>query len=302
MPYKKLISILITNYNYGHFLEAAIDSCLYQTYSNLEVIVVDDGSTDNSRQIMEKYGNKIIPIFQENGGQASAFNTGFQKSQGDIICFLDADDFFLSNKLEKLVNIFEQHPDIGWCFHPLKLVDLNFANINLQVYPNKSGVYDVTSHIRRGKLNGKLPLNSIATSGMCFNRSLSEDILPMPEEIRITSDDYIKYAALGISKGFILLEELAYQRIHENNAYTLRSDKKHLTSEVAIITAYYLKVKFPFLSAFINKIFAYGIATYSNRGGGNIDLQKIINEYISTLSLIEKIKISIRAKLYLLFN
>lgn len=299
---KKLISILINNYNYSQFLEAAIDSSLNQTYANLEVIVVDDGSTDNSRQIIEKYGEQIIPILKKNGGQASAFNAGFEKSQGDIICFLDADDVFFINKLEELVNVFDKHQDIGWCFHPLKLVDANFTNINSQVYPNKSGIYDVTSHIMRGKLKGKLPLKSIATSGICFNRSLLEKILPMPEKIRITSDDYIKYAALGISKGFILMKELAYQRIHDNNAYTFRSDKKQLTSEVAILTAYYLKAKFPYLSVFVNKIFAYGIATYSDMGGNNIHLQKIIHEYIYTLPLVEKIKVSIRAKLYSIFN
>ena len=298
MTSKICVSILINNYNYAEFLELAIDSALNQTYSNVEVIVVDDGSTDNSWEILKKYENKIITICKENGGQASAFNAGFRKSQGDIICFLDADDAFLPEKLEKVVRAFEKYPDIGWCFHPLKLINANYEIIDLQSYPDKSGVYDVTSHMKRGKLRGKLPLESIITSGMCLSRSLLKQILPMPEEIRITSDDYIKYAALGMSKGFILLEELAHQRIHANNAYTRRPDKKQVTSEVAILTAYNLKAKFPFLAAFVNEIFAYGIATYTDVGSNHVDFNKIIHEYTSSLPIIEKIKVMMRAKIY----
>ena len=76
-----LVSILINNYNYGYFLGAAIESALSQTYQNIEIIVVDDGSTDNSREIIAHYGNHIIPILKENGGQASAFNAGFAASR-----------------------------------------------------------------------------------------------------------------------------------------------------------------------------------------------------------------------------
>lgn len=295
------VSVLINNYNYAQFLEKAIDSVLNQTYSNhVEVIVVDDGSTDNSRQIIEKYKDRITAIYKPNGGQASAFNTGFDNSQGDIICFLDADDVFVPEKLDKVVNAFENNPNIGWCFHPLKLVNANDEVINLQVYPDKSGVYDATLHMKRGKLRGKLPLDSIVTSGMCLNRPLLEKILPMPEAIKITSDDYIKYAALGMTQGFILLEELAHQRIHGNNAYThtKRADKRQVASEVAILTAYNLKANYPFLSTFVDKIFAYGVATYAGVGDSHGDFQKIIDEYISSLAIIEKIKVMIRAKVY----
>ena len=90
-----LVSILINNYNYAQYLSQAIDSALGQTYTNTEIIVVDDGSTDNSREIINSYGNQIISVLKENGGQASAINAGFAASKGDIICLLDADDIFL---------------------------------------------------------------------------------------------------------------------------------------------------------------------------------------------------------------
>src|SRR5207248_11792671 len=86
---RPLVSILINNYNYGRFLRDAIDSALRQTYTNTEVIVVDDGSTDDSRQIIAGYGSRIVPVLKENGVQASAFNAGFAASKGQWICFLD---------------------------------------------------------------------------------------------------------------------------------------------------------------------------------------------------------------------
>jgi len=76
------VSIIIDNYNYGRFLGEAIDSALAQTYPHVEVIVVDDGSTDNSREVIAKYGDRIIPVLKENGGQASAFNAGLLRPRG----------------------------------------------------------------------------------------------------------------------------------------------------------------------------------------------------------------------------
>lgn len=88
------VSIIINNYNYERFLSEAIDSAINQNYQNTEVIVVDDYSTDNSRDVIASYGDKIIPVYhQENGKQAAAFNSGFAVSKGEIIIFLDADDY-----------------------------------------------------------------------------------------------------------------------------------------------------------------------------------------------------------------
>ena len=90
------VSIIISNYNYARYLNAAIESAIAQSYQNFEIIVVDDGSKDNSQEVIlelqKKYPNKIKAIFQENQGQGGAFNTAFQASSGEIIAFLDADD------------------------------------------------------------------------------------------------------------------------------------------------------------------------------------------------------------------
>lgn len=301
MAFQPLVSILINNYNYGHFLSAAIDSALNQTYSNLEVIVVDDGSTDKSQQVIEAYGDRIVAILKTNGGQASAFNIGFEQSQGDIICFLDSDDIFLANKIEKVVKAFEEYQEAGWCYHPLRMVNLSLEAIEpSQSYSKTSNLYDIRQRLCKGKLRGELPIQGTATSGICFQRKLLEQILPMPEEIQITSDDYIKYAALGIDKGIVLLEEIALQRIHGNNAYTNQSYKDQLRAEIAILTAYWLRRNFPILATFTDKIFAFGLATYLQIGDRQIYFQKIIDEYQSSLTPIRWLKINLRSYFYLL--
>src|SRR5262249_35043848 len=98
MP-KPLVSVIINNYNYERFVGDAIASALDQSYERKEVIVVDDGSTDGSRSVIQGYAKRLVVVSKANGGQASAFNAGFAKSRGEIICFLDADDVFLPNKL-----------------------------------------------------------------------------------------------------------------------------------------------------------------------------------------------------------
>ena len=96
-----LVSVLINNYNYQQYLEQAIDSALAQDYVPIEIIVVDDGSTDDLRSIIGRYGSKIRAVFKSNGGQASAFNAGVNASRGDILCFLDFRRFLAARQSDK---------------------------------------------------------------------------------------------------------------------------------------------------------------------------------------------------------
>ncbi len=101
-----LVSIIINNFNYGAYVGQAIDSALGQTYKPVEVVVVDDGSTDNSRDVIASYGEKITAIFQANAGQNAACNVGWRAAKGDIAIFLDADDVLLPGCVEKCVSAF----------------------------------------------------------------------------------------------------------------------------------------------------------------------------------------------------
>lgn len=298
-----LVSILINNYNYENFVGSAIESALNQTYSRTEIVVVDDGSTDNSREVIAQYGDRITILFKENGGQASAFNEGFKASQGSIICFLDADDQFLPQKADRLVQVFQNNPQSNWCFHPL-----NFVGIPISVQPEKlpqddlsddySRQYDLRDSIKKGKLSGRLPFEGAATSGIAFRRSFLENILPMPTEIRITSDDYIKYIALGISAGFILSEPLANQIIHDNNAYTFRDDKQNLKAKIQIQTALWMRKNFPELASFSNSIFVAGKSIKIDRENysknSKSDISQLDNEYMEMTNYLERIGINTR--------
>ena len=195
MKDRPLVSIIINNFNYAYFLSEAIESALQQDYKNIEVILVDDGSTDESRQIIAKYGDRLIPILKENGGQASTFNTGFAASQGDIICFLDSDDIFVPEKITELVQIFDERPDIDWCFHAVSLVDKRTGNFLGVSEERGSRECDFRQVMKQGRLSFLAP----PTSGLCFRRSLMEKILPMTENLNRGADRYLVAIAPALS-------------------------------------------------------------------------------------------------------
>src|SRR6202043_830314 len=120
LPARPLVSILVSNYNYGRFIADTIKSALEQTYSNIELIICDDGSTDNSIEVIEEYARRdarLHLIRKANGGQSSGFNAAFAASRGEIIALLDSDDLFLPHKVERIVADFQAHPDAGFGVH-----------------------------------------------------------------------------------------------------------------------------------------------------------------------------------------
>lgn len=114
-PYYPLVSVVIPTYNRCHFIADCIDSVLGQTYANIEVLVVDDGSTDATAQVLAGYADRVKIIRQKNAGQAAARNNGIKNSRGELIAFLDDDDSWRPTKLELQVPQFE-NPDI-FCVH-----------------------------------------------------------------------------------------------------------------------------------------------------------------------------------------
>src|SRR5882757_10189722 len=115
------VSIVITNYNYGRYLRSAIDGALAQTYPNVEVIVVDDGSNDGSREIIESYGARVVAIVKANGGHGSALNAGFEASRGEIVMFLDADDELLPEAAVQVVKAWR--PGVAKAQFQLEMID-----------------------------------------------------------------------------------------------------------------------------------------------------------------------------------
>jgi glycosyltransferase involved in cell wall biosynthesis len=109
------VSVIIPNYNYAQYLAEAIESVLQQTYKNIEVIVVNNGSTDNSLEILEKYSNLIFLVNQENLGQSGARKSGLDRATGEFIAFLDADDKWDKQKIEKQLLLFTPKVELVYC-------------------------------------------------------------------------------------------------------------------------------------------------------------------------------------------
>ena len=238
------VSILINNYNYGQFLGEAIRSALSQGYLDREIIVVDDGSTDNSLQVAQAFGDQVRLIVKQNAGQASAFNTGFAASRGQIICLLDADDVFLPGKVERIVEIFQQNPGSDWCFENLKLFRDSQSERSLRDRCFAAGKIDA----REEMLQGIFPRNiESASSGLSFRREVLARILPMPRAKSILlCDDYIKTACYALSPGIALDEELSLQRLHGNNLYTDTAIRdRRFTGHMNFLMGINLQRRFP---------------------------------------------------------
>ncbi|MEM7064904.1 MAG: glycosyltransferase family 2 protein, partial [Cyanobacteria bacterium P01_B01_bin.77] len=266
-----LVSILVNNYNYGSFLSQSIDSALHQTYQNIEVIVVDDGSHDNSHDIIHSYGDRIIPVLKANGGQASALNAGFSNSKGDIICLLDADDIYLPNKVAEVVNVFRKDLNTDWFFHRAipyqssQLLSDSLVSIFKDVDSKNPKEHPRKIDFRSAVRNAKSPSFAPSTSNICLSRALAEKIFPMPEVpgksgVAI-SDLYIKLLAVGLGVGYQTERKLCLFRLH-NNIYsdTEAVNKRKIGAEISIATGYWIRTKDADFEHLSNKLLAKGIS------------------------------------------
>jgi len=116
------VSVVIPSYQAGRFIREAVDSVLHQSYKDYEIIIVDDGSTDNTKEVLASYGDRIKVLNQNNMGVSAARNKGIMSSRGEYIAFLDADDLWLPDKLERQVTLLEEHPEIGLVFSDMWVV------------------------------------------------------------------------------------------------------------------------------------------------------------------------------------
>ncbi len=213
-----LASIIINNYNYGRFLAEAIESALNQTYANTEVIVVDDGSTDNSREIIAKYDSRVIPVLKENGGQASAFNSGFGASNGDIVIFLDSDDTLLPMAVKEVVKLFEDS-NVVKVHYPLWAVDANGEKTG-KVIPGDNLIEGDLRElaISYGPSAYDIPPYSPPTSGNAWSRKFLNQVLPMPEsQYKTGADTYLLMLALIYGSVRKLFEPQGCYRNHGSN-------------------------------------------------------------------------------------
>jgi glycosyltransferase involved in cell wall biosynthesis len=182
-----LVSIVIDNFNYERFLRRSIDSALGQTYPRVEVVVVDDASSDGSAAVIRKYGDRVVPVIQRrNRGQGAALQAGVAASHGDVVLFLDSDDWLYPQAAARVAAAFA--PGVAQIQYRLHLVGPD--GVRLDTYPPPEVAFDegdvVPLLLERGRYE------TTVTSGTAFSRAVLDAILPIPElEFRISADGYL---------------------------------------------------------------------------------------------------------------
>jgi glycosyltransferase involved in cell wall biosynthesis len=207
-------TVLIDTYNYGQFIEEAVVSVLAQDFptEEREILVVDDGSTDDTQKRLLKFGEEIRYLRKANGGQASAFNFGFEHARGEAIALLDADDVWLPGKLGRVYEELERHPDAGMVYHRVHLWN---------------GTDDVSEDTYFIPISGRVPENRRAllqypmagTSCLAFRRKLIEKLLPVPETLRFQADAYLTSLIIFVAPVVAVPEFLGKYRLHGANLF-----------------------------------------------------------------------------------
>ncbi|MBL0373802.1 glycosyltransferase [Rhizobium sp. KVB221] len=222
------ISVLINNHNYGHFVGHAIDSVLSQKTPDVEIIVVDDGSSDHSRAVLEAYGNRVKAHFQDNQGQAAAINAAVRMSSGDILCFLDADDWWAPGKLSAMATAFRSNLQVSLVYHRLQptLVD---RSPTLKPIPRTLCSGDLSQRLTKSAGWWPFPL----TSAIAVRRSAWDAAGDIPEQFRISADVWLAGIYPFLGGVAALPDALGYYRIHNNNWYRPVDDAPMLRKRMA---------------------------------------------------------------------
>lgn len=215
------VSVIIPCYNGEKFIGEAIESVLNQTYQDFEIIIVDDGSTDNSKDTVEPYlADSRIKLIQhgKNKGIPAARNTGIKASRGEFIAFLDQDDLWLSEKLEKQIATFESRPkDLGWVFSDMLVVDNNDGPTK-ERWGSRKVPTNISQLSPREVMKALFLYNFISIITVLVRRECIDTIGLLDESIRGGSDDYEFCLRLAVKyKVEYLNMPLAVHRIHEAN-------------------------------------------------------------------------------------
>jgi len=236
------VSVIIPTYNYGKYIEKAIDSVLAQTYKDFEIIVVDDGSTDNTREIIEtKYKDKVRYFYQENSGAPVARNKGIKESKGEYLVFLDADDWFMPENLEKKVAFLDNNAGYGWVYS-----DGYYVNKEGEIIDKASNRFSFSNRKLEGNISFELFSmgNYIAMDSVLMRKECINEVGPFNETLP-AYHDYELWLRLSLKfKIKILNDCLTYQVVHSGS----------LSSQDCVYPRSFLMITQIHKSLFIKKI------------------------------------------------
>ena len=215
---KPFVSVLIDTYNHERFIEEAIVGALEQDFpaSDREILVVDDGSTDHTPEIVRKFEPHVRLLRKKNGGQASAFNAGIPECRGEIIAFLDGDDWWERKKLSVVIAEFSFHPQIGTFGHGFTEVDE--GGKPLAVIAPKAEYESRLREIKEG--SDFLTLRAfLGTSRLAIRRDILGQVGPLPAELKIEADEFLATIATALGGARVLTEPLTNYRYHSGNLF-----------------------------------------------------------------------------------
>jgi glycosyltransferase involved in cell wall biosynthesis len=216
---KPFVTTLIDTYNHEAFIEQAITSVLEQDFppSETEILVVDDGSSDRTPRIVERFAARVRLLRKPNGGQASAFNAGVPEAQGEIVAFLDGDDWWAPEKLSAVARVFAAEPAVG-------LVGHGITQVSGDTSQRTEVARDVCRYRVRSVAQAKtfrMQRGFFGTSRMAFRRKILLEIGPVPESLRFEADEYFFTLAALLTDVMILSQPLTYYRLHDRNLFQL---------------------------------------------------------------------------------
>jgi glycosyltransferase involved in cell wall biosynthesis len=221
------VDIIVNNHNYGRYVAAAVDSALAQSHPQVHVIVVDDGSTDDSHKILRSYGKRIELVLKDNEGQASALNAGFARSQGQIVIFLDADDVLRSDAATRVAAAFAAAPQVVKIQYRMQVIDERGEPTDAVKPPPHLPLPQ--GDVRRAEMVSPFDLVWLPTSGNAFRARALRRIMPIPESEFGACPDWYLVHLMPLLGHVVSLEDVcAAYRVHGHNSYELMNSQLDL--------------------------------------------------------------------------
>jgi glycosyltransferase involved in cell wall biosynthesis len=212
------VDVVVNNHDYGRYLAAAIDSALAQTYPRVHVICVDDGSTDDSREVLRGYEGRVEAVLKENGGQASALNAGLERCTGEVVMFLDADDLLHPEAVARAVAALAAEPAAAKAQMRMEVIDATGAPTGETKPPPRWPM--PTGDLRAAELAYPYDLAWLPTSAYAFRRATLAPILPIPEDVyRIGADWHLVHLSTLLGTVATIEEPSCSYRVHGANNY-----------------------------------------------------------------------------------